>query len=135
MRFGFAGAEDYYAKASAGPRLARLGRPALLVEANDDPMILADTVRPTLREEHPLLDVRWMEVGGHVGFPASLDLGLGGELGLEHQIVRWLRRAGSLCRLPRGRRWRRIPCYRPPRACRSPRRSSRPCATRSAPST
>jgi predicted alpha/beta-fold hydrolase len=95
-RFGFRSAEHYYAEVSAGPRLARLGRPALLVEANDDPMILADTVRPTLREELPLLDVRWMEEGGHVGFPASLDLGLGGELGLEHQIVRWLRRAGSL---------------------------------------
>ena len=34
---GFAGAEDYYARSSAGPLLARITLPVLLVHACDDP--------------------------------------------------------------------------------------------------
>ncbi len=91
-RFGFAGAEDYYAKESAGPRLTALKRPALLVAAENDPMILADDVRPSLRGASSRLDVRWTPHGGHVGFPARFDLGERAPLGLEHQVAAWLLR-------------------------------------------
>jgi hypothetical protein len=53
-------------------------------------------VRPALSLDHPLLDVRWVDEGGHVGFPASFDLGLGGDTGLEPQVLRWLRRAATI---------------------------------------
>jgi predicted alpha/beta-fold hydrolase len=95
-RFGFRSAEHYYAETSVAPRLASLARPALLVAATLDPMIPPDVLRPALGEDHALLDVRWIEEGGHVGFPDSIDLGLGGELGVEAQAVRWLRKAGAL---------------------------------------
>jgi len=93
-RFGFESAEDYYAQASAAPRLARLQRPALLVASEADPMVLATAVRPALTNHSPKLDVRWTARGGHVGFPASLDLGERGPLGLEHQALAWLLRQG-----------------------------------------
>jgi predicted alpha/beta-fold hydrolase len=100
-RFGYRSAEHYYAEASVAPRLARLSRPALLVGATFDPMVPAEVVRPALVGGPPLLDVRWIREGGHVGFPSSLDLGLGGETGLEPQALCWLRRAGGGPRLAR----------------------------------
>ena len=102
-RFGFRSAEHYYAEVSVAHRLACLVRPALLVAATFDPMIPPETVRPALAGEHALLDVRWIHEGGHVGFPASFDLGLGGETGLEPQVVRWLRKAGALAHTSTGR--------------------------------
>jgi predicted alpha/beta-fold hydrolase len=90
---GFAGAEDYYARASAGPRLAALRLPTLLVSSERDPMVPAHTVRAALPPSTPGLDVRWIPAGGHVAFPARLDLGQGGEPGLVNQVMRWLRRA------------------------------------------
>ena len=90
---GFAGAGDYYARASAGPRLAALRRPALLVNSLHDPMVPAHTVRAALPPSCPGLAVRWVPAGGHVAFPARLDLGEGGDPGLVNQVLRWLRRA------------------------------------------
>lgn len=89
-RFGFTSAEDYYARASVAPHLPRLRRPALLVLAQDDPMVRRESVEPALRLAPPSLDVRWVRPGGHVGFPRRLDLGHAGGLGLEAQVVSWL---------------------------------------------
>jgi uncharacterized protein len=89
-RHGFANAADYYRRESVGPRLARLGLPALLVAAERDPMVPASTVRPALASASRLLEVRWMRRGGHVGFPADFDLGLPGALGLAPQVLTWL---------------------------------------------
>jgi len=94
-RFGFTSAEHYYAETSVGPRLHRLAVPALVIAATDDPMVQDHTTRPWLSRAHPLLDVRWMTTGGHVGFPPTLDLGLGGETGLDPQILRWMRKVGA----------------------------------------
>ena len=90
-RFGFADADDYYRRASVGPHLARLARPALLVLARHDPMVPAASVDSWLAARPPALTVRWSERGGHVGFPADLDLGLGGPPGLLAQLLAWLR--------------------------------------------
>jgi hypothetical protein len=98
-RFGFRSAEHYYAEQSVAPRLPRLAVPALLVAATDDPMVPERTLRPGLAGGHPLLDVRWIAPGGHVGFPRGLDLGLGGEGGLEPQILRWFTKVGRTSRL------------------------------------
>jgi predicted alpha/beta-fold hydrolase len=94
-RHGFRDAEDYYAKVSVAPILTKLSVPALLVFAESDPLVPEFVVRPALREHSSGLDVRWIERGGHVGFPGDLDLGLAAPLGLEHQIVAWLLRHES----------------------------------------
>ena len=92
-RHHFESAEDYYRKESAGPKLAGLKVPALLIAAEADPMVPAQSLRPFVEPPPPLLEVRWVRRGGHVGFPRSLDLDLGGLPGLEHQAVGWIARA------------------------------------------
>ena len=74
---GFAGADDYWRRASAKPWLKSIGVPTLAVNALNDPFLPAhflpgeaDT-SPYVRLEHP-------ETGGHVGFvsgsfPGNLD--------------------------------------------------------------
>ncbi len=89
-RHGFASTEDYYARASAAARLAALRVPALLVNTEHDPMVPADTVKPALAFAAPLLDVRWLRSGGHLGFPLGVDLGQHAPRGLEPQVMRWL---------------------------------------------
>jgi len=93
-RHGFGSADHYYAEASVGPRLGALNVPALLVMADNDPMVPAETVRPALRQAPPALDVRWVRRGGHVGFPERVALGLtepkSRDQRLESQIVSWL---------------------------------------------
>lgn len=89
-RFGFASPDDYYTKMSVGPHLARLQVPALLVAAEADPMVPPATLLPSLADEHPNLTVQWVPRGGHVSFPAGLDLGFAAPRGLERQVLGWL---------------------------------------------
>ncbi len=91
-RHGFAGAEDYYRRASVGPLLAGLTVPALIVAAEDDPMVPEAAIRPYVGAADDRLTVRWLAEGGHLGADAGADLGLGFEpaLGLERQVFRWL---------------------------------------------
>lgn len=93
-RHGFAGADDYYARASVAPHLSRLTVPALLVNSTRDPMVPAATVRPALAAPLPRLTAHLLDAGGHVGFPLGFDAGLGGGTGIEAQILAWLRRQG-----------------------------------------
>lgn len=92
-RYGFAGVHDYYARMSVGERLGALALPSLLVLAAADPMVPPSTVAPFLPAPgRSLLDVRWSERGGHLGFPGDLDLGLGPVHGLMGQVRGfWLR--------------------------------------------
>ncbi len=89
-RFGFASPEDYYTRMSVGPHLARLRLRALLVAAEADPMVPPATLRPSLAVDHTNLTVQWVSRGGHVGFPAGLDLGFAAAPGLERQVLAWL---------------------------------------------
>ena len=93
-RFRFSSAEDYYARASVAPLLPDLRRPALLVLAQDDPMVRRESVEPALRLASPSLEVRWVRPGGHVGFPRRLTFGYDGAPGLESQVLSWLLRQG-----------------------------------------
>lgn len=90
-RHGFAGADDYYTRASVAPLLPRLRVPALLVNSESDPMVPARAVRPVLENPLPGLEVRWIPGGGHVAFPRTLDTGLAGGVGLDAQVVGWMR--------------------------------------------
>lgn len=95
-RHGFAGAADYYARASVAPRLRDLRVPALLLNSDCDPMVPARGVRPALETVSPRLRVAWVR-GGHVAFSRRLNIGLGGlggGEGMDAQVIGWLRRAG-----------------------------------------
>jgi uncharacterized protein len=71
-RFGHASAEAYYASASVAPHLSKLARPSLVVAAERDPMVPSRVVRAGPRAvEERALEVRWIDRGGHVGFPAG----------------------------------------------------------------
>jgi predicted alpha/beta-fold hydrolase len=94
-RHGFASANDYYTRASVAPLLPRLRVPALLVNSEHDPMVPARAVRPVLESRPPGLEVRWIPGGGHVAFPRSLDAGLAGGVGLDAQVVGWMRSRGA----------------------------------------
>ncbi|HKI00939.1 MAG TPA: alpha/beta fold hydrolase [Thermoanaerobaculia bacterium] len=94
-RFGFAGALDYYARASVAPRLADLRVPALLLNSEADPMVPAHTVRTALERGASSLEVRWLSQGGHVSFPGELDAGLGVGVGVDAQVIGWLRGAAT----------------------------------------
>ena len=91
VRFGFRSAEDYYERESVAPRLHRLGIPSLAVMSRHDPLVPAETVIPAIAEASRALSTIWVESGGHVYFPKQLYLGQPGPLGLEHQVIRWLR--------------------------------------------
>ena len=88
-RYGFAGAEDYWAQTSACEVLADIRTPTLFVASERDPMVGIDTVRPWLQKATKL---RWIVTrrGGHVGFPQKMDLGLGTRGTFEDQIIQWM---------------------------------------------
>ena len=89
-RFGFRGADHYYAESSVCSRLGQLVVPALVVAARHDPMVPEATVAPALHAPVSKLHVRWLDRGGHVGFPADIDLGDSQPGQLEPQVVAWL---------------------------------------------
>ena len=67
---GFRDADDYYARSSSLPYLARIRVRTLLLSARDDPFLPAavlDEVREIARE-NPSLQAEFVEHGGHVGF-------------------------------------------------------------------
>ena len=94
-RFGFASPEDYYARASVGPRLRQLAVPAMLVACPSDPMVPESSIAEAAALAGGALDVRWVRRGGHVGFPPDLDLGFVGPRGLPGQLAAWAARAGA----------------------------------------
>jgi uncharacterized protein len=91
-RFGFDSPEHYYATQSVAPRLRHLHVPALLVVSRQDSMLAIDDVEAALDTANPLLEVRRVSTGGHVSFPAGLDLGEDAPRGLERQVLRWMER-------------------------------------------
>jgi predicted alpha/beta-fold hydrolase len=74
---GFAGAEDYWARAAAKPWLAAIGVPALVLNPLNDPFLLPRYL-PTAAEVSPPVRLEQPAEGGHVGFvsgafPGNLD--------------------------------------------------------------
>jgi predicted alpha/beta-fold hydrolase len=74
---GFAGADDYYARSSAGPLLGTIRLPTLLLHALNDPFLPAAAL-PRREQLPPSLTLELTEHGGHVGFvhgapPGRLD--------------------------------------------------------------
>lgn len=92
-RHGFADAHDYYSRTSVGPRLGHLAVRCLFVAAERDPMVPLHTLRPWLDKASPSLEFQLARDGGHVGFPAGLDLEQNAPRGLERQVMGWLLKA------------------------------------------
>jgi predicted alpha/beta-fold hydrolase len=88
-RHGFRDAAHYYRSVSVAPRLPDVRLPTLLLYAESDPMVPSYVVRDAASRCSGATVVRWIEQGGHMGFPSRLDLGYGEVLGLENQIIDW----------------------------------------------
>ena len=66
--FGFADANDYYAKASSLPYISRIRIPTLIIHAEDDPFIPFEPMRDPSIAENPYVLLLATERGGHVAF-------------------------------------------------------------------
>ena len=89
-RWGFEDAGDYHRRASVASHLGRVEVPCLLVAAEADPLIPQPAMIPPESASRSV-ELRLLARGGHVGFPPRLDLGCPGPLGLEAQVIAWLR--------------------------------------------
>jgi predicted alpha/beta-fold hydrolase len=65
---GFAGADDYYARASLPQHLDGIGVPTLCLTAEDDPWVPAETYRAIDWRANPRVAPLIAPGGGHVGF-------------------------------------------------------------------
>ncbi len=66
--FGFAGAEDYYHRASAMRVIDRVRVPALVIASDDDPFVPSQPFRDPRVTGNPHVTLRLSEHGGHCGF-------------------------------------------------------------------
>jgi predicted alpha/beta-fold hydrolase len=84
--FGFAGASDYYYRASALRVVDRIDVPALILTAADDPFVPPEPFRDPVVAGNPRITVRISSHGGHCAF---LSAPYDGEDGYwaEHAIV------------------------------------------------
>lgn len=73
-RNGFADAADYYARCSALGVLPAIEVPTLLIHAEDDPWIPADSYRAAMRAGNERLTCLLAPGGGHVGFHDRLPV-------------------------------------------------------------
>jgi uncharacterized protein len=90
---GFAGVDDYYARASARPHLQRVRVPALVLNAANDPFVPAQSL-PAPGPIGPWLTVARPVHGGHVGFPAG---GFPGHVHwMPRQVLGWLCEAAGI---------------------------------------
>jgi len=67
---GFAGADDYWHRASSMPWLRHVRVPTLVLNARNDPFIPAASL-PTARDVAPAVVLEQPADGGHAGFPAG----------------------------------------------------------------
>jgi predicted alpha/beta-fold hydrolase len=69
--FGFADANDYYAKASSLPFISRIRIPTLIIHAKDDPFIPFEPMRDPAIAANPYVLLLATERGGHVAFVSA----------------------------------------------------------------
>ena len=101
--FGFAGADDYYHRASAMRIIDRIRIPARVITAEDDPFVPADPFRHPSVAGNRNIDLAICQHGGHcalVGPSSSADDGYWA----ERQIVEFAERHGAVTRADSPRR-------------------------------
>lgn len=70
---GFKNREDYYARCSAGPHLAKIKTPTVILMAEDDPFVAVESFR-----DFPVSDAIHLHIeatGGHMGYVAAKNHG------------------------------------------------------------
>jgi predicted alpha/beta-fold hydrolase len=72
---GYAGASDYYERASSLPVIARVKVPTLIIHSADDPIIPADPFQDPSIAANPDVLLVFTPHGGHVGFIADSPTG------------------------------------------------------------
>ena len=87
--FGFSGADDYYARASASPVLERIAVPTLVIHPKDDPFVCVTPVSRTRLAANPNVRLLETEHGGHCGYLAARE-GYDGRWA-ERTIIEFLR--------------------------------------------
>ena len=90
---GYAGASDYYHRASAMRVVDRIGIPALIITSEDDPFVPAAQFNAAVVRNNPNIVVRIERRGGHCGFAA--DAGDDDGYWAETTALRFLSRALS----------------------------------------
>ncbi len=68
---GFAGADDYYARASSIGFLPNVTTPALCLSAEDDPFLPPEALRRARSRAPASVEFRVTPRGGHIGFIAG----------------------------------------------------------------
>ena len=91
--FGFRDAEDYYARCSSAAYLAKVRVPALLLQADDDPFIPAETYDDPVFDQNPNLQLIRTPHGGHVAFLAKAAP----RFWAEFQALRFFQAALGVC--------------------------------------
>jgi predicted alpha/beta-fold hydrolase len=71
--FGFADADDYYARASSLPLIGRIRIPTLILHAKDDPFIPFEPLHDPSIAANPYVLVIAPERGGHVAFLSNAE--------------------------------------------------------------
>jgi uncharacterized protein len=71
--FGFSGADDYYARASAWPVLERIAVPTLVIHPKDDPFVCLTPVSRARLAANPNVRLLETEHGGHCGYLAARE--------------------------------------------------------------
>lgn len=87
---GFAGAEDYYSKASSATVIQQIAVPTLVVHSMDDPFIIMSQITAAKLRANPNVILLETEHGGHCAFLADPD-GYDGRWA-ERQIVEFCSR-------------------------------------------
>jgi predicted alpha/beta-fold hydrolase len=90
-RCGFAGALDYYRRASSLPFIQHIRVPAFVLTARDDPFIDVQPFETLAAPPH--IEVHITRHGGHLGF-LGWD-GAGGIRWAERRVVEWVLRDGG----------------------------------------
>ena len=87
---GFRDAAEYYRRSSSARYLSGIRVPTLVIHAEDDPFVPADSVPVSALESNPRLEPRVTRRGGHVGFLAA-----GGPRGGSRGIRFWAERESA----------------------------------------
>lgn len=90
--FGFAGADDYYHRASAMRLIDRVRVPALIITSEDDPFVPSHPFRDPKVTGNPYITLRLSPHGGHCGFVGPKS-GEDDGYWAESQIVDFVNRA------------------------------------------
>lgn len=96
---GFRNTDDYWARASAKPHLARIRIPALALNARNDPFVPAHSL-PNRKEAGRHVTLWQPRHGGHVGFPDGRWPGH--VLTMPGAVGHWLLRAAGVQEAKRG---------------------------------